>query len=127
MRIQISFLALLLATGAVASPAVPTYSEARASWEKGKDSKEYQTYAEEFIQFNNYYHLDEKDGCYALPGGPVQLMLVITHRDKGSYALVEQALTDTDSPKAQCFQKTYRGISTKVPPFVPFILQMGMG
>lgn len=127
MRIQIGIFALFLAAAAVASPSVPTYSEARASWEKSKDSKEYQTYAEEFAQFNNYYHLDEKDGCYALPGGSVQLMLVITHRDKGAYALVEQVLTDTDSPKSQCFKKTYRGISTKVPPFLPFILQMGMG
>ena len=127
MRIQISILALCLATVAVASPAVPTYSEARVSWEAHKDSKDYQTYADEFIQFNNHYHLDEKDGCYALAGGPVQLMLVITHRDEGKYALVEDVLTDTDSPKAQCFKKTYRGIRTKVPPFLPFIFHMSMG
>ncbi|MDQ2948587.1 MAG: hypothetical protein M3Y27_22055 [Acidobacteriota bacterium] len=75
MRIQIGILALFLATIAVASSSVPTYSEARASWEKSKDQKEYQTYAEKFSQFNNYYHLDEKDGCYALAGGPVQLNL----------------------------------------------------
>jgi len=126
MRIQVSILALSLATGAAASPAVSTYSQARASWEKHRDSKEYQTYVEEFMQFNNHYKLDEKDGCYALPGGPVELMLVITHRDKESYALVEQAFTDNDSPKAQCFKKTYRGINTKVPPFLPFVIQMTM-
>ncbi|UGB46830.1 hypothetical protein LQ772_05915 [Frateuria edaphi] len=99
---------------------MPTYSEARVSWEAHKDSKDYQTYADEFIQFNNHNHLDEKDGCYALAGAPVQLMLVITHRDDEKYALVEDVLTDTDSPKAQCFKKTYRGIRTKVPP--PFCL-----
>lgn len=127
MRIQISILALLLTTTVTAGPAVSTYGEARASWEKSKDSKEYQPYAEEFIQFNNHFHLDEKDGCYALPGGPVQLMLVITHRDKEPYALIEDVLSDSDSPKAQCFKKTYRGISTKVPPYLPFIIQLGMG
>ncbi|WP_250634253.1 hypothetical protein [Pinirhizobacter soli] len=126
MRIQISILALSVATAAAAGPAVSTYSEARAYWEKNS-GKDYQTYAGEFAQFNNHYHLDEKDGCYALPGGPVQLMLVITHRDKGDYALVEEVLSDSDSPKAQCFKKTYRGISTKVPPFLPFVIQMGMG
>ena len=46
--------------------------------------------------------------------------------DKGSYTLVEQAFTDKDSPKAQCFKKTYRGINTKVPPFLPFVIQMTM-
>ena len=127
MRIKISILALCLATAAVASPAVPSYSEAHASWEAHKDSKEYQAYADDFIQFNNHNHLDEKGGCYALAGGPVQLVLVITHRDEGKYALVEDVLTDTDSPKAQCFKKTYRGISTKVPPYLPFIFQMNMG
>ena len=127
MRMMISAWALCLTTIAVASPAVLTYSEARASWQAHRDSKEYQAYADEFIQFNNHYHLDEKNGCYALAGGSVQLMLVITHQDEGRYALVEDVLTDTNSPKAQCFKKTYRGISTKVPPFLPFIFQMSMG
>jgi hypothetical protein len=54
-------------------------------------------------------------------------MLVITHRDKEPYALIEDVLSDSDSPKAQCFKKTYRGISTKVPPYLPFIIQLGMG
>jgi hypothetical protein len=106
---------------------VSTYSQAYASWEKHKDSKESQTYMGEFAQYNNYYKLDEKDGCYALPGGPVQLILVITHQDNGSYAVIEQVFTETDSPKAQCFKKTYRGISTKVPPSLPFVIQMTMG
>jgi hypothetical protein len=125
MRIQLSILALSVATIAAAGPVVSTYSEARAYWEKNH-GKAYQAYVEEFAQFNNHYHLDERDGCYALPGGPVQLMLVITHQDKERYALVEEVLSDSDSPKAQCFKKTYRGISTKVPPFLPFVVQLGM-
>jgi hypothetical protein len=75
MRIQISILALFLTTTVTAGPAVSTYGEARASWEKSKDSKEYQTYAEEFIQFNNHFHLDEKTAVMRSQVGRCNLCL----------------------------------------------------
>jgi hypothetical protein len=127
MRVQTGILLFVISTMALAGDAPLTYADARKIWKASKAKKTYQTYASEFSQFNNHFHLDEKDGCYALPGGHVELMLVITHRDKHEFALIEDVLVDSDNPKAQCFKRTYRGLRTKVPPFFPFALQMGMG
>ena len=118
---------LLGSTLAVASDASLSFAKAKNIWEASKDRKEYQTYAEEFTQFNNHFHLDEKDGCYNLAQGPVELMLVITYDGKSQYAKIEQVLSNVENPKAACFKKTYGGIPTKIPPFLPFVLQMGMG
>lgn len=104
-----------------------TYGEANAVWERAKGAAAYQTYSSEFAQYNNSLRLDERDGCYALSSEPVDLMLVVTHRDGTEYAVVEDVLAKADSPKARCFQRTYRGLPTKVPPFVPFVLQMSFG
>jgi hypothetical protein len=121
--------ALLLAVScvALAGDAELSFPEAKKIWEGTKDGEEYKSYAAEFAQFNNHFHLDEKDGCYALAKGPVELMLVITHRDDGQYAVIEQVLSNVDNAKSQCFRKSYGGIRTKVPPFLPFVLQMSMG
>ncbi len=104
-----------------------SYSAARVLWEHTKGNGEYQAYASEFAQYNNHFHLDSKDGCYTLGSESVGLMLVITRPDGAEYALVENVLSDVDTPKARCFIKTYRGLRTKVPPFLPFVLQMAMG
>ena len=114
-------------SSAVADEATLTFNDAHKIWEKNKEKKEYQSYANEFAQFNNHFHLDEKDGCYNLPGGPVELMLIITHRDNNEFALIERVLSKSDSPKAQCFSKTYSGLRTKIPPFFPFTFKMNMG
>ena len=104
-----------------------TYSEASVVWERAKDVSAYQAYASEFAQYNNSLRLDEKDGCYALSSDPVDLMLVITRPGGSEYAVVEDVLAKVDSPKARCFQRSYRGLPTKAPPFVPFVLQMSFG
>jgi hypothetical protein len=104
-----------------------SFAQAKKIWEANKDREDYQSYAAEFAQFNNHYHLDEKDGCYALAKGPVELMLVITHPDNGKYAVIEQVLSSIDNEKSQCFKKSYSGIATKIPPFLPLIIQMNMG
>jgi hypothetical protein len=104
-----------------------TYDEASQFWGLSKDTTEYQSYASEFAQFNNYFHLDEKDGCYALSTNTVELLLVITHSDGDEYAVIEDVLSKTDNSKARCFQESYRGIRTKIPPFLPFVLQMSFG
>jgi len=104
-----------------------TFADARKIWEGSRDRKEYQAYAQEFAQFNNHFRLDEKDGCYALAQGPVELMLVITHDGKSRYARIEQVLSNVDNAKSACFKKSYGGIQTKVPPYLPFVLQLGMG
>jgi hypothetical protein len=127
MRMHIGILLLVISRMAVAGEAGLTYADARKIWEKNKDKKEYQIYAEEFAQFSNHFHLDEKDGCYNLAGGHVELILVISHRDDEEFAVIEQVLSNSNSPKAQCFKRTYNGLRTKVPSFVPFTFQMSMG
>lgn len=128
MSIQkILILMLLALTSACASDTTETYTNAKALWEKSYQKADYQTYAAEFTQFNNHFHLDEKDGCYALSQNPVELMLVITHENNTEFAVVEQVFSNVSNAKSECFINTYRGIKTKVPPFLPYVLQMSMG
>ena len=115
----------LISVGAVGAP--NSYTEARMLWESHKDSVEYQTYLSEFVQFNNHFHIDEKDGCYQLSGGKVSLMLVIAHEAGAQYSVVSKVFADVDTPKARCFKKSYGSIQTKTPPFLPFVVQMDMG
>ena len=122
-----AFLAAVIASAAFAADAPRTYSEAKAAWENSKAKPEYQAYASEFAQFNNHFHLDEKDGCYALSPKPVNLMLIISNPTNSEFAVVERVLSDVDNPKSQCFSKSYGGIRTKNPPYLPFVLQMSMG
>lgn len=122
-----AILSVACTTLAFAADAPSSYAAAQAAWQRTKDDANYQAYAAEFAQFNNHFHLDEKDGCYALARGPVNLMLVITHPANGEYAVIERVLSDVDNAKAQCFKKSYGGVKTKVPPFIPFVLQMQMG
>jgi hypothetical protein len=103
-----------------------SYSDAKAIWQQKRGTPEYQKYAAEFAQFNNHFHLDVRDGCYALGPGSVDLMLVITHPDNSQYAVIKRVLSNVDNAKARCFEKSYRGVPTKVPPFLPFVLQMNM-
>jgi hypothetical protein len=110
----------------VASDALQSYADAEAIWQRYRSTAEYQKYATAFTQFNNHFHLDEKDGCYALATGPVNLMLIISHKGNSEFAVIERVLSDVDSAKARCFEKSYRGIRTKIPPFFPFVLQMSM-
>ena len=127
MRIAVAASLILLVGGALAANMPSSFSAAKKIWEASKDRKEYQTYAVEFSQFNNHFHLDEKDGCYSLGKEPVELMLLITHKTGEQFADINNVFTSVDNAKAQCFAKTYRGLKTKVPPFLPFVMQMGMG
>jgi hypothetical protein len=126
MRIAVA-LALVISSGTFADEAPRSYRDAQAIWQRTRGTAEYQNYTVEFTQFNNHFHLDEKDGCYTLAPGPVNLLLVISHSDNGEFAVIEQVLSDVDNAKSQCFKNTYRGIRTKIPPFFPFVLQLGMG
>lgn len=120
-------IALIFSTTTFAADAPRSYASAKAIWLNSRDAAEYQSYAAEFSQFNNHFHLDSKDGCYALASGPVELMLVISHPDNDEFAVIERVLSDVDNAKSKCFEKTYRGVRTKIPPFLPFVLQMRMG
>jgi hypothetical protein len=128
MQIQrVAAFAIAVTTASFAADSPRLYADARAIWNKNKDRAEYQAYAAEFSQFNNHFHLDEKDGCYRLAPGPVELMLVIRHSGGDKFAVIEQVLSDVDNSKARCFKQSYGGIRTKIPPFLPFVLQMSMG
>jgi hypothetical protein len=126
IRAAMAFAMIVFAAIAAAGDAPRSYEDAKALWIKKRDTVESQRYAAEFTQFNNHFHLDEKDGCYALASGPVELMLIISQPDSGEFAVIEQVLSDVDNEEARCFEKSYRGVRTKPPPFVPFVLQMEM-
>jgi hypothetical protein len=125
MRIGVA-LTLVVYSATFADEAPRSYTDAEAVWQRTRGTTEYQKYTTEFTQFNNHFHLDEKDGCYALAPGPVNLMLVISHPDNDEFAVIEQVLSNVNNAKARCFKKTYHGIHTKIPPFLPFVLQLGM-
>lgn len=126
MRTSIAVL-LILVSNAVMAGAELSFAEAKKVWETSKDTKAYQLYLGEFAQFNNHFRIDEKDGCYAQMRGPVELLLVLTHDGKSQYAKIEQVLSNVDNAKASCFKKSYSGVPTKIPPFLPFVIQMNMG
>ena len=121
-----SVLAIIAAGMALADEVPGSYEAAKAIWSRNRESKDYQGYAAEFSQFNNHFHLDEKDGCYALASGSVNLMLVISRPQNSEFAVVERVLADVDNAKARCFEKSYSGVQVKAPPFLPFVLQLGM-
>lgn len=122
-----SALAVAIAASAYGADVPNSYSYAQVLWKKHKDTVEYQTYISEFVQFNNHFRIDVRSGCYALGQGTIGLMLVITQPAGREFAVVENVLSDGSSPKARCFMKAYLGLQTKVPPYVPFVLQMTMG
>lgn len=127
MRSFLGGMAIAAANLSWATDAPGSFAQAKQSWQMNKGRKAYQTYAAEFAQFNNSLKLDERGGCYALSKGPVELMLVISPASNGQYAVVGRVLADVDNAKSQCFRRSYEGVSTKRPPFFPFVLQMSMG
>jgi hypothetical protein len=127
VKITIAMVFTFVVSGLAFGGATRSYADAKAIWLRNHDNPQYQNYVAEFSQFNNQFHLDEKDGCYSLAPGPVNLMLVIVRHGNGDFALVERVLADVDNAKARCFVKSYSGISTKMPPFFPFVLQLTMG
>jgi len=122
----VAIIALIFVNDALPAVTPSSYEDALVIWERSKDTAAYQAYAGNFSQFNNRLHLDERDGCYVLAPGPVNLMLVITHSGNDQFAVIDEVLSNVNNAKARCFERTYRGVRTKIPPFVPFVLQMGM-
>lgn len=121
---SIAFLAFLSAGTCFAGELPQNYETAHAMWQQHITSLDYERYAEEFGQFNNYFRLDEKDGCYARGSDQVNLMLIITHPADSEFAVIERALPDALTNKAECFRNSYEGLKTKAPPFLPFVLKM---
>lgn len=101
--------------------AAQTFAEIERSWQQSKIQLGYVEYQNEFIQYNNYLHLDVKNGCYRLAPGKFIMYLVIN-----AHGVVESVVTDTENIKTECFKQTYHNLSVKVPPFSPFVIQMRM-
>ena len=115
-----------VAAAASRSDVPHSYADALEYWKQHTDSATYRTYLTEFVDFNNHYRVHENSGCYQLGDEDVHLLLVITHPADSESAVVENVLSDVDSPKARCFIKAYVGLLTKVPPYVPFVVGMDM-
>lgn len=125
MKIPFAITLLLIAVDIAFADELPrSYADAKVIWENNHKTGVYQKYAEDFAQFNNHFRLDEKDGCYAIAPGPVNLMLVIAYQEKSKFATIDPVFADVDTAKGRCFQKSYRGIPTKIPPFTPFVLHL---
>ena len=116
----------LLLTNSSFAVNLKEFTDAKLYWESTKDRPEYQSYLAEFIQFNNHFKLDSKDGCSAFAEDPVEIMLIITHLDKSKFAHIERVFTSEQNAKARCYEKSYKGIPTKIPPYTPFVIQMNM-
>lgn len=118
---------LFIAFGVAAAEDSPkSYKDAEAIWQKTRDMLEYQAYAAEFAELNNAFHIDERDGCYFLASGPVNLMLLVSPADAKGVATIERVFYDPNNAKARCFERSYSGLPIKAPPFLPFVLQLRM-
>ena len=118
---------LTIAFGVAAAEDPPkSYEDAEAIWQKTRDMREYQSYVAEFAELNNAFRIDERGGCYSLASGPVNLMLLVSPADAKGVATIERVFYDTDNAKARCFERSYRGLPTKAPPFLPLVVQLRM-
>ena len=118
VRFALIILCSLISFQAFSAPAV---AELEGLWQQSKGKAGYANYQTEFVQYNNYLHLDTKDGCIGLAPGKLSIYLVVN-----AHAVVESVITDFDNPKAQCFKRTYAGLTVKAPPFSPLIIKMIM-
>ena len=104
-----------------------TFNQAQEAWKHMKDKDGYATYLKEFQWFNNHFKLDTRFNCYSIDDMQLNFMLIIRHYPGHKYAVFEQALSETKSPKMDCFRRSYVGVKTKIPPFQPFVIPMMMG
>lgn len=88
-----------------------SFDEAQDLVAQSKLKPGYEQYLSTFAQRSNSIKLDERGGCYALNGGTLKLIIVLN--DKG---LIESAISDVNSEKAQCFKRMYTGVDLKTPP-----------
>ena len=126
MRRIVGVFASAICAFATAAEVPGTFADARAIWESSRENAQYQSYLSEFTQYSNSLRLDERNGCYSLVPGPVTLMLVVARADADGFATIERVFYDVDNAKSRCFERSYTGVRTKLPPFLPFVLQVRM-
>jgi hypothetical protein len=101
-----------------------TFSAAKIQWQEHVNLKSFQQYMVEFVYFNNHYHLDSKDGCYAKKDGRIIQFLVVNHHKDAQYAVIESVVSNVDNDKSRCFTKAYKNAKVRTPPYSPFIIRM---
>ena len=73
------------------------------------------TYADAWAEFNNRYHLDERDGCFFKADGELTQILEIDASGK-----VVGYYSDKENGRSQCWSETYMGVVFPTPPFAPY-------
>jgi len=127
MRVRSITAAVLFATCIMAAKAgsIVSFEDAKEIWRSSKDRVQYEPFAREFIKRQSFVRPDVLKGCYALGEEPLELMLVVVRRDDGS-GVVAEVFADQASAKSECYIKSYRGFPLVAPPFLPFVLRMGI-
>lgn len=90
-------------------------------WEEHEHDQPYARYNTEWLLFNNANKIDERGGCYDIPGGPDDLVLV-----QNSAGEIQHAVPRVDNARSRCFAAVYLGVKYPPPPFSPFFHFMQM-
>lgn len=101
-----------------------SYERAEKNWQVYKETTDYKTYANEFVEYNNAHQLDTRMGCYELGSETVQLFLIIDYGKAKRRTFVVDAVSNFNTPRSRCFIDSYKGMQMKKPPYLPFVLQM---
>jgi hypothetical protein len=117
MRIWAAIVVLILGASCATEGG---YKATVLRWNKLHTQPGFDDYVTTFINAQSAAHLDGNSGCYQYDAGTtVDLLLVVE-----SSGRISAAYTDTESKKARCFRKAYRGVKAPIPPFSPFPMRM---
>jgi len=80
------------------------------------------SYLNERMEYENSIPLDERDGCYALPGGGITQIIRINQD-----GIIDLVVSNLKNERSECFRKTYLGSKFKAPPKAPIFIKQRMG
>lgn len=95
---------------------------AKQQFEMGDQSRI--AYLNERMEYENEISLDEKGGCYHIPGNGITQVIRIN-----SDGVVDLVVSSVSNVKSKCFRDAYVGTKYKAPPMAPIyqIMLMGYG
>lgn len=79
-------------------------------------------YLNERLAHENNIALDEKGGCYSLPGGGITQIIRINQS-----GIIDLVVSNVKNQKSECFKNTYFGSTFKAPPTAPIYIKQQMG